>query len=224
MSADTFPSFWQAEHDFVGDHKGAQLSFKKGDTFLMIERHESGWFTAERNGEQGYVPGNFFTKIEVSKREPPQSRSQRSQTTFTTENRVSGGSQFTSAPVLEIPTNVTCLISDDNSNLPKTRKTTSGLNGLRPPQHQTHRRSLSNPKPKPPMPTIIPTLYKPNQSAAPPIPLRTDLGEVETIPEPIPETAKTVNLEIIQAGNIINSCKQNMMNNPILILFRQHFF
>lgn len=61
----TFPSFWQAKHGFIGNEEGRQLSFKKGDTFLILEKHEGGWFTAERNLERGYVPSNYFIPVET---------------------------------------------------------------------------------------------------------------------------------------------------------------
>lgn len=57
------PSFWKAKYDFQGNEEENQLSFKAGDTFVMMQLHEGGWFTAQRNGETGYVPSNYFEEI-----------------------------------------------------------------------------------------------------------------------------------------------------------------
>lgn len=188
MSVASYPSFWTAIHDFVGDSASAQLSFKKGDTFLILEEHESGWFTAERNRERGYVPGNYFSKIEVKQNNI---RERSEATTQPPRNaNLSGSTQFTSSPNFEVPVKT--------ENREKNASTdTLGVT--------MHRRALSNPKPKPPIPTLFPSLYKPNQKAAPPIPLRKDLGEVEIIPEVVEkEPEPNVNFELLQKGKLID--------------------
>ena len=57
------PSFWTAKHDFNGEESEDQLSFKKGETFVVIAQHEGGWFTAQRNGKTGYVPSNYLEQV-----------------------------------------------------------------------------------------------------------------------------------------------------------------
>lgn len=65
------PSFWTAKHDFNGEESEDQLSFKKGETFVVIAQHEGGWFTAQRNGKTGYVPSNYLEQV---KNEQPKSQ------------------------------------------------------------------------------------------------------------------------------------------------------
>merc|ERR1711879_1094893 len=57
-------------------------------------------------------------------------------------------------------------------------------------------------KSRPPLPVANPTQFRPNEAAAPPIPLRTDLGEQEpAAPEPI-VVDETVNVDLLRSGNV----------------------
>ncbi|MCR9066916.1 MAG: SH3 domain-containing protein [Cytophagales bacterium] len=184
--AESFPSFWKAEHDFVGDDAGAQLSFKKGETFLMIERHESGWFTAERNLERGYVPGNYFTKIE------PSSKGNKPVSKRGPNANPKGNPAHASTSVLEIPERAK---SDKDESIIRS----SSSNDFKETQNEAKQR-----KPRPPIPISAPTQFKPNEAAAPPIPLRTDLGEQEAVPEEpeIPVVDDAINLSLLLAGTL----------------------
>lgn len=213
MSVDSFPSFWKADHDFTGDKSGAQLSFKKGETFLILEKHDGGWFTAERNMERGYVPGNYFTKIEVNTPAiPPVPKPRRATTNQQVANRILPHHASTS--VLETKN----AEQRQQQNLQK-MVVSGGINNNTAPVRSrtlttgntpTERNSVNTLKVKPPFPVIAPTVFKPNQSAAPPIPLRTDLGESDQIPEKeeLNETSLTdsnsgmkINTDLLKAGN-----------------------
>ena len=131
------PSFWEAKFDFVGNPDEEQLSFVKGDTFVVTKQHEGGWFTAQRNGKSGYVPSNYLQKISTDKKpagvpRPPVPAKGRSNTTNAALNKIK---QDTIQPSTTANTNPTALdpptVTENNQTQPPPTRSTNP-----PPMHQ----------------------------------------------------------------------------------------
>lgn len=40
-----------------------ELDISEGDTVVVIAENDDGWWTAERNGQRGFVPGSYLEKL-----------------------------------------------------------------------------------------------------------------------------------------------------------------
>jgi len=47
-------------YDFAGDLEQGQLPIKKGSFVTVTEKYDNGWWFADSNGEQGFVPADFL--------------------------------------------------------------------------------------------------------------------------------------------------------------------
>jgi len=57
----------EAEAKAMFDYEAAndtELAFKAGDVLLITEQDSSGWWYAELNGKQGFIPNNYVELIE----------------------------------------------------------------------------------------------------------------------------------------------------------------
>ena len=56
------PSYVRATRDYAAVH-GAQLSFKKGDVFMVVERYPTNWWKGDIAGTQGLFPKSHVEEI-----------------------------------------------------------------------------------------------------------------------------------------------------------------
>ncbi len=61
-----------AEYDYEGGDD-AQLTFKEGDVIVVLEEHDSGWWTGrlEKNGKEGYFPDTYVKQVKQGGPPPP---------------------------------------------------------------------------------------------------------------------------------------------------------
>lgn len=55
---------YRAVFDFEGDAENDELPFKVGDTIVVLEEDESGWWTAQDvRGNTGVIPHNYIEEL-----------------------------------------------------------------------------------------------------------------------------------------------------------------
>jgi hypothetical protein len=53
----------KAKYNFVS-RKDNELSFAKGDSIKVLDRHKSGWWKGELNGKVGRFPSNYCAQLD----------------------------------------------------------------------------------------------------------------------------------------------------------------
>ncbi|XP_060115947.1 proline-serine-threonine phosphatase-interacting protein 1 [Heteronotia binoei] len=60
--AAALPQEYRVLYDYTGQNED-ELDIRAGDVVLVTEAGEDGWWTAEQNGQQGFVPGSYLEKV-----------------------------------------------------------------------------------------------------------------------------------------------------------------
>jgi myosin I len=65
----TNPSY-KGLYDFATEDTG-ELSFKSGDILNILQKDDNGWWLAEKDGQQGWVPSNYLEEVKVAPKPSP---------------------------------------------------------------------------------------------------------------------------------------------------------
>lgn len=55
----------RAVYDYAGTGNGTELLFSKGDEIVILQKHESGWWEGELNGNIGWFPAEFVEEVVI---------------------------------------------------------------------------------------------------------------------------------------------------------------